>query len=220
MVPRDGSRTLAWSIGETVGRTPYMIAWDYGEGRGMTLADPLHSTFWSDYISLSNPAYEKTQNPYSLDILINMVLYLTGRRVPADVLVVHNMRAQFVEYRIKMSLLVSLADFAEKFGADSARMGDIVSPIVERFQEAEESYLTQDFEACQETMNSVFDDLSQAELQVVKIKENVLIWVYAVEWLTVTATIMLSSFALWTVMIRRKLYRQVGTTQLERRSEV
>ncbi len=67
-------------------------------------------------------------------------------------------------------------------------------------------------------MNSVFDDLSQAELQVVKIKDNVLIWVYAVEWLTVTATIMLSSFTLWTVMIRRKLYRQVGTTQLEHTS--
>jgi hypothetical protein len=216
IVGRDGARTLAWAIGEYMDKIPYMITWDYDRGRGMTLGDSLHLTFWSDYISLRNPAYETSQNPYSLDILMNMVLYLTGRNLPTDVLVVHKMRTQFVEYRIKISLLTSLTDFVEKFGADSSQMGGIVSPIVDEFRQAEERYLNQDFEACEQIMNSIFDEISQAEKKVVKIKESVLMWVYAVEWLTVTGTLMISSFILWTFMIRRRLYRQVGTTQLER----
>ena len=214
IIGRDGSRILAWQIGQALGRVPYMIAWEYGEGRGMTLGDSLHLTFWSDYISLSNSAYEATQNPYGLDILMNMVLYLTNREVPAEVLVAHKMRAQLVEYRIKLSLLVSLADYAERFGADSSQMANLVSPVIEKAEQAEERYLNQDFERCEEIMNSVFDELSQAESQILKIKDRVLMWVFAVEWLVVTATVMAFGFVVWTLMIRRQLYREVGITQL------
>jgi len=216
IIGKEGSSTLAWQIGEALGRVPYMIAWDYGEGRGMTLGDSLHLTFWSDYISLRNPAYEATQNPYGLDILMNMVLYLTGRRVPEDVLAVHKIRSLFIEYRIKMSLLISLSDFAQKFGADSGQLADILHPLDERGEEAEDRYLEQNFEECEEILNSLFEDITRAETRFVKIKEMALLWVYAVEWLVTMATAMLSGFVLWTVMIRRKLYREVGTTQLER----
>jgi hypothetical protein len=216
IIGKQGTSTIAWAIGNSVGKIPYMITWDYAEGRGMTIGDSLQLTFWSDYASLNNPAYETTQNPYGLDILMNMVLYLTDGNLPSDVLVVHNMRAQFIEYRIKMSLLASLADFAEKFGADSSRMGELMSPISDKFRQAEETYLEQDFETAGNLMNEIFEEISDAENQVVKIKENVLIWVYVVEWLTVTSTLMISSYVIWTVMVRRKLYKQVGTTQLER----
>ncbi len=148
---------------------------------------------------------------------MNMVLYLTKRDLPADVLVVHRMRSQFVQYRVKMSLLVSLTEFAQKFGADSGQMGRILSPIVDMAEQAEESYLSQDFEGCQELMDSVFSELSRAELEVVEIKERVLMWIYLSEGLVITGTFMISGFLLWTVMIRRKLYRQVETTQLQRK---
>jgi len=217
IIGKQGASTIAWAVGDTVGRIPYMITWDYAEGRGMTIGDSLQLTFWSDYASISNPGYETTQNPYGLDILMNMVLYLADRNLPSDVLVVHNMRAQFIEYRIKISLLSSLADFAEKFGADSSRMGALMSPIAEKFRQAQEKYLGQEFETAGNLMNSVFEDISGAEKEVVKIKENVLFWVYVVEWSAVTSTLMISGFVIWTVMVRRKLYRQVGTTQLERR---
>jgi hypothetical protein len=148
---------------------------------------------------------------------MNMVLYLSDGNLPSDVLVVHNMRAQFIEYQIKMSLLASLADFAEKFGADSSRMGALISPIADKYRQAQDKYLGQEFETAGNLMNSVFEDILGAEKEVVKIKENVLMWVYVVEWSTVTSTMMISGFVIWTVMVRRKLYRQVGTTQLERR---
>ena len=105
---------------------------------------------------------------------------------------------------------------AEKFGADSGRMGELMSPISDKYRQAKESYLGQDFEAAGNLMNEIFEEISEAENQVVKIKENVLIWVYVVEWLTVTSTLMISGSVIWTVMVRRKLYREVGTTQLER----
>jgi hypothetical protein len=216
IIGKQGTATVAWAIGDSLGKIPYMITWDYAEGRGMTIGDSLQLTFWSDIASISNPGYGATQNPYGLDILMNMVLYLTDGNLPSDVLVVHNMRSQFIEYRIKMSLLASLADFAEKFGADSGRMGELMSPISDKYRQAKESYLGQDFETAGNLMNSIFEEISEAEDQVVKIKESVLIWVYIVEWLTVTSTLMISSFVIWTIMVRRKLYREVGTTQLER----
>jgi hypothetical protein len=216
IICKQGTRTIAWALGESFGKIPYMITWDYAEGRGMTIGDALQLTFWSDYASIKNPGYETTQNPYGLDILMNMVLYLTDGNLPSDVLVVHNMRAQFIEYRIKMSLLASLADFAEKFGADGSRMGKLMSPISDKYRQAKESYLGQDFETAGDLMNSIFEEISEAENQVVKMKDEVLLWVYVVEWLTVTSTLMISGFIIWTVMVRRRLYRQVGTTQLER----
>ncbi len=217
IIGREGSAILAWQIGDSLGRVPYMIAWDYGQGRGMTLADSLHLTFWSDYISLSNPAYDASQNPYGLDILMNMVLYLTRRDLPTEVLVLHKIRNSFVKYRTQMSLLVSLADFAQKFGADSSQMWDLVSPISDKAERAEEMYMEQDFQGCQQLMDSIFDDLSQAELRVISMKERALMWVYVAEGLTITAVFMVSSFVLWTVMVRRRLYRTVGASQLERR---
>ena len=47
----------------------------------------------------------------------------------------------------------------------------------------------------------------------ITLKERALLWVYVVEWATVTATLMICGFALWTVMIRRRLYREAGLTR-------
>jgi len=38
-------------------------------------------------------------------------------------------------------------------------------------------------------------------------------WIYTIEWLAVTATLMLSGIALWELMIRRRIYREVEITR-------
>jgi hypothetical protein len=117
IAPREGSETLAWQVGNWPGENvPYMVTWDYEQGRTMTLADSFGLQFWSSYYQGAS------HNPYGLDILMNMVLYLTRREVPTDVFVLHRMRVGFGEFRTKMGLMLSLIEFLERLGASDRRL--------------------------------------------------------------------------------------------------
>ena len=48
-----------------------------------------------------------------------------------------------------------------------------------------------------------------------RIKNQTLFWVYVVEWLSVTGVSLLSGFVVWTLMIRKKLYREIRVTRLQ-----
>jgi len=208
IIPKEGAKTLAWQIGGFNSEIPYMATWNYEKGRTMTLGDSFGLAFWSSY------AGRTSQNPYSLDILMNMVLYLSRRKVPTEVLVFHRMRTSFIEYRTKMGLLVSLMEFVQGFGANDRRIDGMVGELQGRVSEAEKEYLSGNFDQCQSVMDQVFTDLRKVEQMTLKLKERALLWVFMVEWLVVTATLMISSFLVWTIMIRRRLYKAVHVTRL------
>jgi hypothetical protein len=48
----------------------------------------------------------------------------------------------------------------------------------------------------------------------IEVKEHALLWVYLIEWLSVTSVALIAGSFLWMVMIRRRLYREVGTTSI------
>jgi len=209
IIPRQGVRTVAWQIGGFSGRVPYMATWEYGEGRTMTLGDSFGLAFWSDY------AGRASQNEYGLDILMNMVLYLIKREVPTDVLVFHRMRTTFTRFRTEMSLLISLAEFAQRFGASDAAIEEVVDSLREQGELAEELYMNLDFEESQRVIGSAFEEFEESESRIKRLKERALMWVYLIEWMVVTATIMLSGYLVWSIMVRRRLYREVSVTRLE-----
>jgi len=39
------------------------------------------------------------------------------------------------------------------------------------------------------------------------------LWIYLVEWLAVTATMMISGIAVWSLMIRRRYFKEVRSTR-------
>ncbi len=49
-----------------------------------------------------------------------------------------------------------------------------------------------------------------------KAMHRALIWVYVSEWFVVTGTSLASAFVLWTLMVRRRMYREVDITRLRR----
>jgi hypothetical protein len=51
--------------------------------------------------------------------------------------------------------------------------------------------------------------------EAVNAKDRALLWVYIIEWLTVLGTSAIVGTILWSLMIRRRLYRQVATTRFE-----
>ena len=52
------------------------------------------------------------------------------------------------------------------------------------------------------------------ESESAKIRRRALVWIYVTEWIAVTGTSMLAGFLLWSLMVRRRLYREVTTTRL------
>jgi hypothetical protein len=56
--------------------------------------------------------------------------------------------------------------------------------------------------------------VSESEEIARKAKDAALFWVYVIEWLVTAATPFISGFVLWTLMLRRRLYREVTATRL------
>ena len=184
-----------------------MATWDFDRGRVMTLGDSFGLQFWSDY------AHGYTQNKYGLDILMNMVLYLTRREVPDEVLILNQMRLLFVNFRTSMDLLLTVADFAREFGANDRGIELLMEDLEEGYLEARGLYLSNQFDESRDLMNSILVDLGRAEGEVMRLKDRAMFWIYLVEWLVITATLMISSSVLWTLLVNRSLYRDVGTTR-------
>ena len=56
--------------------------------------------------------------------------------------------------------------------------------------------------------------MDRVEDEAVKAKNQALLWIYAIEWLVVTGTLMIGGFILWSLMVRRKLYREVDVSRV------
>ncbi len=60
------------------------------------------------------------------------------------------------------------------------------------------------------------DQLNTASEKIWKLKDQALLWVYVTEWLVVSGVGLICGFFLWSVMIRRKLYKEVTVSRLSR----
>ena len=52
------------------------------------------------------------------------------------------------------------------------------------------------------------------EKHLADLKNRTLFWVHTFEWISVVATSLICSVVIWSLMIKRRLYRDVGTTRL------
>jgi hypothetical protein len=147
-------------------------------------------------------------------MFINLVYYSTKRTLITDVEIYHRVRSTFQDFRTRMEILLSLIDFTDKFGANTDSIQDEVQELEQMYIDAKELYFEGDHQGTEVKMQEAFDAFIGAEVEARRMKDRALIWVYAIEWLATTSTLMLSSFALWSLMVRRRLYRDVSTTKL------
>lgn len=61
--------------------------------------------------------------------------------------------------------------------------------------------------------------LGDVSTKAVKIQEKALFSIYLIEWFTVTGTAMLSAFILYTLMMKRRYYREVKLTRARQARE-
>lgn len=205
VVPREGSGTLAWQHGNFPSRQPYLTVWDYEKGRTFTCGSLIPGG-WFNY----------PDNPYCPEILVNMIFYSTKRRLIQDVDVFHTARYSIIQFSMRRGILVSLKDFIDAFGADTQGIDDEISELDALYQEGVQQYIDLDFSKCQEYMAVVLDRFDEAEKMAMEVKDQALLWVYLVEWLVVSSVLSISGFTLWTLMVRRRLYRPTTPTRLAR----
>ena len=208
VIPREGSGILAWQVGNYPTKEAYLTSWEYGEGRAMTIGGQLTGG-WTAY-----PSGATGENTYAPEILMNMVFWLAGTELIDDVEVFHRIKADFSEFRARRAVLLSLIDFIDNFGANTGEIQEDIVELEDIYREAVEKYLEHDFVQSESALRAGLDGFGEVEEAARREKERALLWVYAIEWLVSSSTFFISSFALWTLMVRRRLYRDVETTKL------
>jgi len=211
VIPRETAGVMAWQVGNfpALGKVPFLVSWDYGDGRAVTCGGFIKG----------RETWLGKDNPYAADIVINLILHSTQRQLIQDVDVFHRLKLAFREFNDRMNMLVALRDFVDKFGANTQRIQDIIWELQDLKHEANEEYLDQDFIGCANTLDESSVRFGEAESIAKDTKNAALLWVYVIEWLVTTSTLMLSSFALWSLMVKRRLYRQVRATRFDHPQE-
>ncbi len=211
-VPKQGSVILSYTknnagIGYPIpGQIAHVFYWHWNRSITFTFRDMVYDRFWSQP---GNP----NANPYALDIVVNVVWFSTGRKLPEDAMKIHELRKLFYDYRIEKSILAGLLDFAEKFGANPSKQYVRLSQIDDQRDSASDLYLTQQFDPSYSAMKEAIDRLKRLEASAVKLKNRALMWVYTIEWTVTTGVLLVAGFILWTLMVRRALYREVSVTR-------
>ncbi len=212
-VPKPGSVILSYTenqagLGHPIpGQIAHVFYWRWNRSITFTFQDMVYNAFWSSVYSGGQ------SNPYALDIIANIVWFSTGRELPADPWKVHDFRRDLFDFRIRKSLLLSLLDFAEGFGANPSREYEHLAQIEASRSKASDFYLDGDFDGAYSEMKYALDRVSEIEAEATELKNRALLWVYVVEWTVTTGVFLLAGFVLWTLMVKRALYREVGQTR-------
>jgi len=199
ITPRMGCQLLIVSDDDK--KTPIYFYWDIGKGRFVG-AQNMQGAFSLDFNLWL----------YYQDASLNTVYYAAGFPLPTDLLAVHQLREEWHVMALRRSLLLAFLEFADKFGARVSQVeGELRGVDVIR-KSSDSLYLAQDYPGALEVMEDAIAELLRLERLAVELKERALLWIYVIEWLTVMSTFLLSGFLLWTLMVRRAAYREVGLT--------
>ena len=150
---------------------------------------------------------------YYGDAFSNLAIYLDGRPVPQDVELVHSVRTMSFQIKTRGSMLLSLLEFTESFGASTREIMEELDLVNEEMSSVKEAYIDLRFEDVLGVYQEVEEVLKSLEEEAVVLKKRALLWVYVIEWLAVSGTGLLAGFIIWSVMVRRRLYREVGDTR-------
>lgn len=214
-IPKPGSVILSYTkntkgVGSPIpGQIAHVFYWKWNSSTIFTFRDMVYDAFWS-------PKESSVSNPYSLDIVANVIWFATGRELPEDPIKVHQYRQLVFDYNIRRMLLLSMLDFAEKFGANPAKQYSSLDDVDEVGRNAAELYLDRDYDGAYDVIKEAMGQLMDVDESAAKLKDRALLWVYLVEWSVTTAVFLVAGVVLWTLMVRRALYREVGATKWAR----
>jgi uncharacterized membrane protein len=200
--PREGALVLA-TFRNDPKKTPAMISREYGKGVSLSVLPGLDKI---DTVALS-------QYEYYIDFWINQMYWGANFPIPEDINLVSAVRRDMLQYAEQRPLMISLMDFVEKFGAATLELEKELTLIDEAKAEADRLYMEQDYTESIERLGEVFGMLGAMSTRAMELKDRALFWIYVIEWMVVTGTAMLTGFVLYTLMIKRRYYKEVSSTR-------
>jgi hypothetical protein len=216
-IPREGAVVTTYEIGNfglgepgslsdprfrSPGWVPHSMFWEYGNGTTWT-----HSERVNEYWNTLN-------NPYGPDMILAEMMFSIGRKLPDDVVLLHHLRTKFWEYRSSTSITLSFLEFIDVFGADTTPISTKMADASRKVREATESYLKEEYAGSLTMMGEAIWEMESLRSEALRLKDQTLAWVYLVEWLVVSGVFLFAGFTLWTLMIKRRLYRAVSATRM------
>jgi len=183
---------------------PILSYWDYGRGRATNLI--------FDWYPWRIEPFQ--QWIYYIDFATNLIYFSAGLRVPQDLELVHSIRFQLAKFMEDRTVLISLLNFVEKFGANTNSVERKLSSLDGDYARAQELYREQDWEGALQTLKDLHSSVSRLEEDAIRLKNRALFWIYVIEWFTVMGTLFVTGFILWTLMVKRRLYGEVKVTRL------
>jgi hypothetical protein len=216
-IPKEGAVVTTYEVGafglgepgslpdprfRTPGWVPHSMFWRYGNGTTWT-----HSERVNEY-------WNSLYNPYGPDIVLAEILFSLGRKLPDDVSLVHHLRTKFWEYRSSNSITLSFLEFIDVFGADTTPISTRIADASRKVKEATETYLQQEYDESLSMMEDAIGEMEGLRAEALRLKDRALAWVYLIEWLVVSGVLLFAGFTLWTLMIKRRLYRAVSATRM------
>ncbi len=182
---------------------PFLVTWLQGKGRTFAMG--------ADWTPTGGVNFMKWE--YYGDYASNLVLYTAQTKVPSEHGLRHAYKTLAMKYRDGKVLLMATLDFVEKFNANTRSLVIDINANELQKKEAEKLYIEQDFEAAVSKMSEVIQRNDELTIESLKLRDRALLWVYVIEYLVVTATCLITGTLVYTLMIRRRLYREVEMTR-------
>lgn len=202
VVLKQGGRMLARTDPED---RPLMAYQEAGEGSVLAFM----STWglpWGD---------EFVRWEYFIDFSADMVYYSAGIDIP-DPVIVHEVRLLFDDFQLAETLVSSILEFVDKLGGRTVGVRRSLDALILRGTGAEALYIEQDYAGCQQEMSSLVEEMTSLSDDAMRAKDAAFLWIYLTEWAAVTATLLISGILVHALLIKRRLYKNVGITHAAR----
>jgi len=109
-----------------------------------------------------------------------------------------------------------MVDIVDSFGGDFAAVTAAAMDCDGARAAADKLYFSGEYTSALEAYDFAIRLVNEKVDEARVLARRALFNVYLIEWAAVTGTFLLSGFALYTLMVRRKLYAEVRLTRLER----
>lgn len=201
-VPRDGSSV--WAVIDHPKRYPFMTFWKAGMGGVLCFSSKFPNGVmpWSRDWSFFPEA------------MVFMTYRTAGKKLPQDPYLFKRVLSSLSDYEQRKSFIYSLFSFVEEFGGRVDRLWERMDAIDSKKSEADAAYLRGDYEECLDLLSELKDEENSLTEASMAAKNTALLWVYVTEWCVSTGALFAGGFLIWTLMIRRRLYKEVAVTRL------
>lgn len=188
---------------------PVIAYWDYPSGgRSASYILTWHTMVDTAWIL----AFYRWEWHY--DVLVHMVYWPAGEPIPADIALVHRVRQLFSELYYSKVLVLSVVDFAERVGANLRQIELEIGKLDTIRRQMGRLYVQNQMEECYDLSLGLESDYQDLIDRTMRAKDRALFWIFVIEWLVVSATLMVAGVVLWVLMVKRRLYREVRQTRL------